>query len=261
MTVKPKILFLDIETAPMLGYVWSLWDQNVALNQIHKDWSILSWSAKWADEEYIYYHDVRDNTDINNDANILRTIYKLLEKADILVTHNGKKFDIPKLNARFIQNGFRPLPLKSHIDTLQIARKHFKFSSNKLEYLARILLPKNFQKLTKRKFSGFELWSECLRGNEKAWKEMEAYNCQDVLVLEAVYEKLRPWDTSVNFSVFTDSNSMVCSCGSTDFHRRGYKYTATGKYQMYSCITCGSHRRGAENLLGKKKRKRMGRNV
>ena len=32
---KPKVLVFDIETAPMLGYVWGLWENNVALNQVH----------------------------------------------------------------------------------------------------------------------------------------------------------------------------------------------------------------------------------
>ena len=46
-----KILVLDIETAPILGYVWQLFDQSVALNQIYKDTHILSWSAKWFESE------------------------------------------------------------------------------------------------------------------------------------------------------------------------------------------------------------------
>ncbi|CAJ6797142.1 RNase H superfamily protein [Burkholderia pseudomallei] len=42
MRKKPRILSLDIETSPILGYVWSLWKQNVSLNQIHSEWCILS---------------------------------------------------------------------------------------------------------------------------------------------------------------------------------------------------------------------------
>ena len=41
---KPKILFLDIETCPIIADVWKLWDNNVGLNQIIKDWSIIAWA-------------------------------------------------------------------------------------------------------------------------------------------------------------------------------------------------------------------------
>src|SRR5690606_10614258 len=43
----PKVLVFDIETSPIIAHVWSLWDQNVGLNQIMTEWHIMSWSAKW----------------------------------------------------------------------------------------------------------------------------------------------------------------------------------------------------------------------
>ena len=39
MPTSPKVLVYDIETAPILGHVWRLWDQNVGLNQIVSDYS------------------------------------------------------------------------------------------------------------------------------------------------------------------------------------------------------------------------------
>ena len=41
---KPKILFVDIETSPIIADVWQLFDQNVGLNQIQQDWSIIAWA-------------------------------------------------------------------------------------------------------------------------------------------------------------------------------------------------------------------------
>ena len=43
----PKILVIDIETSPVLANVWRLFKENVGLNQIQKDWHLLSYSAKW----------------------------------------------------------------------------------------------------------------------------------------------------------------------------------------------------------------------
>src|SRR5579885_3368369 len=174
---KPKILLFDIETAPMLAHVWDLWDQNVGLNQIKSDWHILAWAAKWYGDppHKIMYMDQRNVKNIADDRKILKGIWKLLNEADIVITQNGKAFDEKKLNARFIIQGFNPPSSFKHIDTRQIAKKRFAFTSNKLEYMTNKLCTK-YKKLDHAKFYGFNLWSECLKGNIKAWKEMEKYN-------------------------------------------------------------------------------------
>lgn len=255
---SPKVLLLDIETAPMLGYVWGLWDQNIGLNMIHTDWYILSWSAKWlgAPPEETMYADQRDSPDIENDGEMLKGIWKLLDEAEIIITQNGKKFDEKKLNARFIQNGFKPTSSFRHIDTLQIAKHRFAFTSNKLEYMTDKLCTK-YKKLKHAKFSGFELWKECLAGNMEAWEEMELYNRYDVLSLEELYLKLRPWDKSINFNVYTGSEETFCSCGSMEFSKNGFVYSNAGKYQRYTCKKCGAELKDKENLLDKIKRKSM----
>src|SRR5690606_7750710 len=123
----PKILFLDIETAPILAYVWNLWDQDVGLNQIKSDWFILAWAAKWLGDpaSKIIYRDQSRAKNIEDDSQILREMWKLLDEADIIVTQNGKAFDEKKLNARFILNGMKPPSSFKHIDTAQIAKKKF----------------------------------------------------------------------------------------------------------------------------------------
>lgn len=251
----PKVLILDIETAPMLGYVWGLWDQNVALNQVHTDWYILSWSAKWLDDppSKVMYMDQRNAKNIEDDSKLMKKIWELLDEADVIITQNGKKFDQKKLNARFILNGMQPPSSYKHIDTLVIAKKHFAFTSNKLEYMTDKLCTK-YKKLKHAKFSGFELWKACLAGNKEAWKEMETYNKYDVLSLEELYHKLSPWDNTVNFNVYTDDEEHRCSCGSCEFKKQGYAYTSVAKYQRYKCKSCGKESRGRTNLLSKEKR-------
>jgi hypothetical protein len=253
--VKPKVLIFDIETAPMLGYVWSLWENNVSLDQLYKDWHILSWSAKWLDDppEKIMYEDQRNAKNIENDKGILKSIWKLLDKADIVITQNGKAFDHKKLNARFVLNGLKPPSTYKHIDTMLIAKKHFAFTSNKLEYMSNNLCVK-YKKLKPTKFPGFSMWLECLAGNKAAWKEMELYNKHDVLALEELYYKLIPWDSTINFNLYNESDKIVCSCGSTKFRKRGYFYTSVGKYQRYKCKKCGAETRSRENLMSATKK-------
>lgn len=257
-TKGPKILVFDIETAPILGYVWDIWDQNLALNQVAEDWHILSWSAKWLGDKpsQIMYQDQRKAKDISDDKELLKGIWDLLDEADVVITQNGKAFDVKKLNARFILNGFQPPSSYKHIDTYLLAKKYFAFTSNKLEYMTDKLCTK-YKKLTHKKFPGFMLWKECMAGNKEAWNEMEKYNKHDVLSLEELYNKLTAWDFGINFNLYHDDTNHVCSCGHDKFRNKGFAYTASGKYRRYKCLKCGKESRGKENLLSKEKRKSL----
>lgn len=252
--MSPRVLIYDIETSPILAHVWKLWDNNVSLNQIQDDWYVMSWAAKWLGESKVMYQDQRNARNPENDKKLLKGIWKLLDKCDVVVTQNGKKFDQRRLNARFIIQGMKPPSPYRHIDTVKLARKHFGFTSNKLQYLTSQLCS-NYKKSTHEKFSGFELWKECLAGNEEAWKEMEKYNKLDVLSLEELYLKLAPWDNSVDFNTYHDTEEYVCSCGSTKFYKRGFAYTNYGKYQRYQCRECGAWRQSRTNLHSIDKRR------
>lgn len=255
---KPKILIVDIETAPILAYLWGLWDQNVSLSQIKSDWHLLAWAAKWLDDppSKVMYMDQRNAKNIEDDKIILKEIWKLLDEADIIITQNGKAFDEKKLNARFILNGFKPPSSFKHVDTKQIASRKFGFTSNKLEYMTEKLNTK-YKKLKHKKFPGQELWTECLKGNIEAWKEMEKYNKHDVLSTEELYLKFQPWDNSINYNLYQDTEETVCSCGCDKFHKNGYAYTSLGKFQRYSCSQCGAEVRGRNNLFSKDKVKSL----
>ena len=252
-----KILLFDIETSPILAYVWDIWDQNIALNQIVEDWSVLSWSAKWLGDppSKTMYEDQRNAKNVRDDRKLLKRIWELLDEADVVITQNGRRFDSKKLNARFIQNGMQPPSSYRHIDTLVISKKVFAFTSNKLEYLSNNLATR-FKKLKTKQFPGFLLWSECLKKNKAAFKEMEAYNQMDVLALEEVYMRLAPWDNSVNLMVLNEDD-IVCSCGSIDFRHKGYKYTNSGKFLRVKCKSCGKEYTSKANLLTKEQKAKL----
>ena len=248
----PRILFYDIETAPITSYVWGLFDQNVGLNQIVEDWFILSFAARYQGETDFYYFDQRSEIPLQDDKNLLISVHKVLSDADVLVGHNAVKFDFKKLNARFIKYGLNPLTHFIHIDTLKIARKHFAFTSNKLSYLANYL-GCEAKKSEHKKFSGMDLWVECLKGNQEAFIEMEEYNKMDVEVLEQVYNKLAPWEPTVNFQSFYFGT--ICSCGQTKFFKDGFRYTRQGKFQVFRCHNCSKTFTAKENLIDKDLRK------
>lgn len=243
--MKPKILFVDIETSPLISYTWGLFDQNVGLNQIVKDWHLLAFAAKWDDEKTMIYKDQRGAKDISNDGPLVEDLWHLLDSCDIAVAHNAKNFDIKKINARFMHHGLKPPKPYKVIDTLTVARRKFGFTSNKLEYLADKFNTK-YKKLVDREFQGFNLWKECLAGNTKAWNEMRKYNQHDVLALEELYNTLSPWDTTSGLGSYY--GAKTCKCGSKDLIKRGFRHTVTGKFQMYQCKVCASWMTDGQNV-------------
>ncbi|MCS6281462.1 MAG: ribonuclease H-like domain-containing protein [Dolichospermum sp.] len=248
----PKILILDIETSSILAHVWGLYDQNVSLNQIEQDWYILSFAAKWYKGEEIFYWDQRKARPKNDDKKILTAIHKLLDEADYAAGHNLARFDLKKLNARFILHGLPPVKPFEIIDTLRIAKKHFAFTSNKLEHLARYLKCE-LEKSEHAEFSGMKLWTETMSGNVKAFDAMKEYNIMDVKVTEMVLEKLLPWEPSIKFQ--SNYWEAVCSCGCKEFKKNGYKFNRSGAFQMYRCVECSKCFIDKSNLVDKDARK------
>jgi len=248
----PKILIFDIETSSILAHVWGLYDQNIALNHIDQDWYILSFAAKWYKEDKVFYFDQRSAKPSNNDKNLLISVHKLLDECDYAVGHNAFKFDFKKLNARFIYHGLPPVKPFEVIDTLRIARKHFSFTSNKLEFLAKFLHCE-VKKDDHKEFSGMELWVETMKGNIKAFQAMEKYNKTDVIVTEKVFEKLLPWEPNIKFQ--SNYWEAVCTCGNKEFVKNGLKYTRSGAFQIYRCNQCCKCFVDKSNLIDKDTRK------
>lgn len=225
-----KILLLDVETAPNIAYVWGLWNQNIAISQMIDSSYVMCWAAKWIGESEILFGSVRHGR-----KKMLKHIYSLLNEADVVIHYNGTKFDIPVLNKEFLLNGLPPPAPFQQVDLLKTARQKFKFPSNKLDYVAKAL------KLgSKTEHAGFKLWVQCLNGEEEAWKKMEEYNKNDVVLLEQVYYKLLPWiKNHPNHGVY--DGSIVCPhCSSTNLIKRGYAYTSVSKFQRYKCKDCGA---------------------
>lgn len=255
--LSPKILFIDIETSPIEAYTWGIWDVNVSLEQIKTDYSILSFCAKWANSTKVIYSDTsgRGKSKVRDDKKLLGQLWTLLDTADIVVAQNGQQFDLKKINARLISAGFGPPSPVRVVDTLLIAKKHFGFTSNKLAWLSEQLTSTKKQK--HREFPGFELWIECLNDNPKAWKVMKEYNIADVIALEELYVKFRPWISGhPNLNAYVDDEDPCCpKCAEDDLKKEGFQYTQTGKFQQYSCGDCGGWSRGKQNLLSIVKRK------
>jgi predicted RNA-binding Zn-ribbon protein involved in translation (DUF1610 family) len=254
---EARIAVLDIETSPILAYVWSLWKQNVGLNQIHTDWSILSFSYKWLGEKRVIHHSTggRGPSKVRDDGGLMKLLWKVLDEADIIVAQNGVAFDVKKINARFIELEMPPPAPFKVVDTMLEARRIARFSSNRLAWLSEILT--DTPKSEHKRFPGFELWTECLADNPEAWKEMRKYNDIDIRATEKVYLRLRPYIIGhPNVAAYDDSTDVRCpKCGSAVMQSRGVALTQSGEYKRYQCKSCGGWARGryTQNSIGKRR--------
>lgn len=233
-------LMLDIETAPHKVYAWGLWDQNIALNQIVEPGYTLCWAAKWYGKKGVVF----DSVHKSGAKAMLERIHSLISEADAVIHYNGTKFDMPTLNGEFLKHGLKPPPPYAQIDLLTTARRQFKLASNKLDYVAQYL-----DVGAKIQHKGMTLWHECMEGDDKAWRQMERYNKQDVLLLEDVYNAMLPWiKTHPNVGLFDDSPRPACvNCGSYNLERRGKCRTASQIYHRFQCRDCGKWNRSRIN--------------
>ena len=251
----PKILILDIETARMQFGAWSIGKQYLGPDQIIKDWFILGFSAKWLGSDTIMSSFVTSQEAIDRtDARVCGDLWPLLNEANIVITHNGNKFDLPKINSRFLLNNYLPpMPYES-LDTYRVVSKQFGFASNSLNYLSKVI---NSEEKIKTLYS---LWISCEAGDAQALKDMETYCIGDVELLEDLYMQLRPWIHShSNLAVLMDSDVQTCpNCGGTSFTEEEGQYTTPqNKFPAVRCDTCGAINRKKTSKVTTERRKVM----
>lgn len=241
----PKILIFDIETAPMSAFIWKRYKENVSLEQTISESFMLCWSAKWLYEEEVFGDKLTsEEARKEDDFRIVESLYKIISQADIIVAYNGKNFDIPYMNQRFLVYGFNPYTPVQVIDPYETAKTVFRFSSNKMDHIATELGLQNKIK------TDFDLWKGCMIGNETSLSQMLKYNKQDVVVLEEIYCRMMPWiKNHPNISNYFEDKDRCIKCGSENIIKLNkYFYTPSGKYELYRCRRCGSVFRGKKNL-------------
>lgn len=253
-TIAPKVLILDVETSPIQCWTWGTWKQNINPEQIIRDWQILTWAVKWLNDDEVFSGAVTPQEAIKGeDKRIMKGLWEFVEDADVIVAHNGADFDIKRMNSRFILNDINPPLSYQVIDTLQLARKKFAFTYNKLDFIGKIL------GIGEKIKTDFSLWKDVLKGDQDAIDKMVKYNKRDVTLLEEVYHKLGVWMPShPNFGMFIDDNQTMCPhCTSTDITWKGYYTTLVGMYKTSRCNHCGFVSRTRFNALSKEKREQL----
>lgn len=233
-----KIICFDVETTPMIVHSWNLYPKYLSPDNIISDWSLISAAWKEVGKDRVHAAAI---SSVGDDFEVVRKLRDALADADVIVAHNGDKFDIKKLNTRLIIHGLPPLPKVPTVDTLKEVKKIASFSSNKLDYLSKVLIGQGKIEVS------YGLWLDVMRGSKKALREMVEYNKVDVVRLEEVYLRLRPYMKShphTGVLIGEDRNLSCTHCGSVKVKKNGIRVTAAGlKKQECQCQNCGAYMR------------------
>jgi hypothetical protein len=232
-----RVLLYDLETSPNLGYTWGKWEQDVI--QFVEERKIISVAWKWLGNADVHVRALPDFPNYKKDPKdnkaLVCHLHSLMEQADVTVGHNVIDFDDKISNMEFVRHGLKPAPPHKQVDTLKVARTYFAFNSNKLDDLGAVLGLGR-----KVKHPGIELWLGCLHGDLASWALMKKYNKGDVVLLEKIYLKFRPWMLKHPNLNPLDRAAFSCPyCRSARLTHRGWSITTGGRKQRFQCQECG----------------------
>jgi DNA polymerase III epsilon subunit-like protein len=176
-----------------------------------------------------------------DDRKVCEALHAMLSSADVVIAHNGDRFDLPFVRGRMLIHGLPPLPPIVSVDTLKLARKHYLLNANSLDYLGKLL------RVGGKRATPKGLWLRVLQGDKAAICAMVAYCREDVRLLERVFLKLRQHAAATH--LHRGEKGRCPRCGSRRIQARGIHRTARGRgYARWQCGECGGWWRNARAL-------------
>jgi len=223
---NPKILVLDIEWAPALVYTFDMWNSNASPEKVLDHGGMLCFGAHWLGEkEYMFFSQWEDGR-----IGMANVALALLSEADVVISYNGAKYDIPKITGEIVLAGLKPPPKVAQIDLLKTVKK-FGFNMNRLAYIGPLLGVGK-----KEKHEGFMLWREVLEGKPKAQAKMKKYCIQDVKVTVRLYNRIKPF---IQDHPVLREGAGCPVCDSNKTQKRGSRMTRFFRIQRNQCQDCG----------------------
>lgn len=251
----PKVLFFDIETSPCLAYVWGCGKQFVGIKQLRKERKIISIGYLFNKEKTVKVLKMDLNKHFINkfdddaDKEMLKKFVKIYNNANLVVAHNGRRFDRARIRARLVKYGLPDLDMSIPFDDSYTMTKAIDFTSHKLDHLGRYL------QTGQKDHIDYDVWVKVMEGSKKALNEMCVYMKTDVIRLRSAYNKLKPYAKSkLNLSAFHDTAEICPNCGTNNFCKDAIRYTNSGQFQAYLCKDCGKRFQDGKNLSNTKGR-------
>jgi uncharacterized protein YprB with RNaseH-like and TPR domain len=221
---EPNILIWDCETTNLSASFGTL----------------LAIAYKWHGKPRVYVPTILDYSPkgMLDDGPLVRDFLEVYCRADYTVAHYGSRFDLPYLQTKCLKHGLGPAPNIPLIDTWRVARDNFKLHSNRLAAWLEYLDCQHEKRAMRT-----DDWLHAAHGCPKAMKAVKERAKYDVLALEEVFDRMRPWiKNEPNRRLFTDRGDCI-SCGGGPLYHRGYSVTRGRKYRRLQCQSCGKWQR------------------
>lgn len=222
-----------------------IWDiESTGLNATFGTILCIGW--KWYGKPKVYVPSIVDeaNGNLLDDKGLVKQFIEAFEDCDYHVTWYGDRYDFPMICTKAIKHGLPPIRPKPSLDLWKAVRYRFKAHSNRLNVWEQLLDVEN----AKTPIT-FDAWLKAAHGDKRALAEVKHHCKKDVLVLEEVFEKLRPWlDNEPSRGLFTGDHQGCPTCGSHHITKQGFKVARTRKYQQLKCQDCGHWFREAKSL-------------
>jgi hypothetical protein len=246
-----RVLIFDVETAPLLSYHWRVWKENVAPDQLQNRAWMICWAARWAGQKTVRSDAVTPEEALaEDDSRIVGSLAELVRRADVILAHNVDRFDLPVLNTRLLDLRLEPLPPVRTIDTLKVAKRSFRFTYNRLSYLA------EFLGIEAKHQMRFPDWLAAVKGDRTAITKMRSYCKQDINVLEQVWTHLQPYAKGTPRLVEATHEMHRacphCGAGFSSLKPSGTHRTNASNFQRYRCDVCQKFSRTRSAAKGTK---------
>lgn len=247
---KVKRLFFDIETSYNIVKAWRLgYNLSISSSDLIHERSVICVCWKWEGESRVNSLEWDKDQD---DKKLLIDFIKILNSADEVFAHNGDRFDIKWLRTRCLYHGIQMQSKYNSVDTLKLAKKYFYLNSNKLDYIGQ------FTGVGKKmETGGLKLWdSIILDRNPKAMDKMVKYCKVDVIRLQQVYDKIKPYiEPKSHLAVSNGGDRCDCpSCGSNKTKCNQTVVLASGMIRKkMHCNVCGKNHTVPESVYNARK--------
>lgn len=184
---------------------------------------------------------------IKAEKKLLKDVTAALLDSDCWLSHFGSTglYDLNFINSRLIYHNLPVLPTATHpqIDTWKIAKKYLKLRNNRLITISEFLGTEDEKDAIKP-----EAWLRALGGNRAAMDVIVEHNRRDVLVLEEVYNRIKPLMADHPSVAKMDGREGCPTCGENKLQKRGVHVTRTRRYQRYQCQSCGGWTKDSKSL-------------
>ena len=233
----PRILFYDLETAPMKAWIWRPGEQVVRHGQLVKEDNkppytrIICATYCWNDDRPAkaigWGYDEQDS------GKVVKQFDELIKQADIVIGKNSDRFDNKHVNTIRMIAGGDPMPgwIRDTDDLEKQIRKYFNLPSNSLDYISSLF---GLGGKIKMEFDDWIHIVEKTRGKGKAaYEKMLTYGKKDVEDTRTLWLKLES-HFEPRYKAQTTNRSCK-HCGTTDIRQNGSRWSGGTKYIKFIC--------------------------